>query len=105
MSLIKCPECKKEISDTAATCPGCGAPISEQKIASQPVITTERTSKDIKKHQAISLAMFIVGLVWIFNLQPTPETPRLAVFIPLGMIAFGAIWFLFTAGRKWWKHD
>ncbi|WP_417039619.1 zinc-ribbon domain-containing protein, partial [Clostridium porci] len=26
MSLIKCPECGKEISDKAEKCPGCGYP-------------------------------------------------------------------------------
>lgn len=25
MALIECPECKKQISDQAAACPGCGA--------------------------------------------------------------------------------
>lgn len=28
MALINCPECNKEISDTAASCLGCGAPIA-----------------------------------------------------------------------------
>lgn len=28
MALIKCPECGKEISDKAKSCPGCGCPIS-----------------------------------------------------------------------------
>ena len=27
MALIKCMECKKKISDQAASCPGCGAPV------------------------------------------------------------------------------
>ena len=27
MALIKCPECGREISDTASVCPGCGAPV------------------------------------------------------------------------------
>ena len=27
MALIKCPECGKEISDKAATCPNCGMPL------------------------------------------------------------------------------
>lgn len=31
MSLIKCPECKKEISDQAITCPHCGFPITQKK--------------------------------------------------------------------------
>lgn len=29
MALIKCPECKKEISDKASSCPICGFPLSE----------------------------------------------------------------------------
>lgn len=28
MSLIKCPECNKEISDKAKSCPNCGCPIT-----------------------------------------------------------------------------
>jgi hypothetical protein len=28
MSLIKCPECNKEISDKAKSCPNCGCPIN-----------------------------------------------------------------------------
>lgn len=31
MALIKCPECSKEISDKAVSCPNCGFPISENK--------------------------------------------------------------------------
>lgn len=27
MALIKCPECKREVSSTAKACPHCGAPI------------------------------------------------------------------------------
>jgi len=29
MALIKCPECEKEISDQAPTCPHCGAPLKQ----------------------------------------------------------------------------
>lgn len=31
MALIKCPECGKEISDTATTCPHCGTKTNYQK--------------------------------------------------------------------------
>jgi len=27
MGLITCPDCKKEISDTATSCPNCGSPL------------------------------------------------------------------------------
>ena len=29
MALIKCPECGKEVSDKAQSCPNCGCPLSE----------------------------------------------------------------------------
>lgn len=31
MSLIKCPECKKEISDQATSCPHCGFPLQKKE--------------------------------------------------------------------------
>ena len=31
MAQIKCPECNKEISDKAKSCPNCGCPISTTK--------------------------------------------------------------------------
>ena len=31
MALIKCPECKKEISDKATQCIHCGCPIEKEK--------------------------------------------------------------------------
>ena len=36
MALIKCPECGREISDKAASCPGCGCPSSEWQPKSLP---------------------------------------------------------------------
>ena len=37
MALIKCHECGKEISDTAPTCPGCGAPKKKLTVLEQEV--------------------------------------------------------------------
>lgn len=34
MALINCPECKKQISDKALSCPHCGLPLSERQIIS-----------------------------------------------------------------------
>lgn len=33
MALISCTECRREISDRAASCPGCGAPTAEAPVA------------------------------------------------------------------------
>lgn len=32
MAIIRCPECGREISDKAAACPSCGAPVSSGKV-------------------------------------------------------------------------
>ena len=32
MALIKCPECSKDVSDKAPTCPNCGAPIAAASV-------------------------------------------------------------------------
>lgn len=37
MSLVKCPECGKEISDQAASCPNCGMPMHQSTIKSTSV--------------------------------------------------------------------
>ncbi len=42
MALIKCPECGKEISDRAESCPSCGCPMDEEE--------DENDSKDYKSN-------------------------------------------------------
>ncbi len=40
MSLIRCPECKKEISDKATACPNCGMPLRLEDRGTYDVIIT-----------------------------------------------------------------
>lgn len=44
MALIKCPECGKEVSDSAKTCPNCGYPIAKT-VAAQEKTTVSKKSK------------------------------------------------------------
>ncbi len=65
MSLIKCSECGKEISDKAITCPSCGNPLAPVT-TSTPAngkVEIEMTNKKWKKR--FILAMFIFILAWI----------------------------------------
>ena len=56
MALIKCPECGREVSNTAKACPGCGAPISE--------LTAPGTVR-------IKLPNIELGLVGLFSSRAT----------------------------------
>ena len=38
MALVNCPECKKEVSDTAVTCPHCGYQLKETPILRSPAL-------------------------------------------------------------------
>lgn len=65
MALIKCPECGKEISDKANTCPNCGCPIEAvsidlSKTPSTPSTMTPPVKK--KKHGCLIAFLIIIGI-------------------------------------------
>ena len=50
MALIECPECNKEVSDKAISCPHCGFPIADiQKTESQHTVKVNNKIYDISK--------------------------------------------------------
>lgn len=52
MSLIKCPECKKKISNSASNCPNCGFQLTAEKL------------REIKQHEAkIMKVEIITGVI------------------------------------------
>ena len=64
MSLIKCPECNKEISTEAVSCIHCGKPLKEN------IQTIQKTSKRWKKVKLIAWIGLIIGFfVFITNVQ------------------------------------
>ena len=65
MALIHCKECDKEISDQAAACPACGAPIALPKKPS----SLEELKKPVQTKQAIGLLVFalFISLVWAYS--------------------------------------
>jgi uncharacterized membrane protein YvbJ len=66
MSLIECPECKKQISDKALKCPQCGAPIAS---ISSPTSTGPSLSKKGNKIRIILLALLVALLVIIVGVS------------------------------------
>lgn len=54
MALIKCPDCKKEVSDKAYSCPNCGYPIDQIAII------------NYREIQETEIKDFVVGPLLIF---------------------------------------
>lgn len=80
MSLINCPECNKEISDKAYSCPNCGYPIaasqkqeflkeieSTKREAAAEVLCNEQTEKP-KKHKKHTFLKIVLSIVIIISL-------------------------------------
>jgi hypothetical protein len=62
MSLVKCPDCEKEISSSASSCPNCGRPMSTAiKCPNCNSTNTEKISSASKVGSAIVFGVFAVG--------------------------------------------
>ncbi|WP_375265715.1 hypothetical protein [Planktotalea sp.] len=104
MALIECRECNSKISDHAEACPSCGAPMSvasETAAAGAQLRTVQLTSKKLKFHTLISIALMIIGAVWFFSTSKPEE-----IGTPYGFFMFvaGGIFFIITRIRVWWHH-
>jgi zinc-ribbon domain len=98
--LTSCTECNRQISDKAATCPSCGAPVGGLTYNLPPIlsadfkpVTIERTSKAIKGRQLLAAAVFWIGVISLFGG---------AGAIGGWMIALGAIYWLYLRIARWW---
>ena len=121
MALIACPECTKEISDKALSCPHCGNPaVSLPAVDEGPTIvtdaqghammietptrvatargdaiTTEATGKGPKLLQLIGGLMFGVGLIAQFG----GFSPVMAVIALIGLGVH-----IIGRASAWWSH-
>ena len=97
MALIECTECGKQISDQAATCPGCGAPVrslaNEQRAHEAQLI--EQTGKEFKALQLIGFCVLVLGLLVMMSGNVG------------GGMALGGVGLVLAIGAKvgaWWHH-
>jgi len=98
MPLINCPDCGREVSSNAASCPHCAAPICGQ--AKKNVVTIEKTSKPIKGAQAAGCLTVILGIIMM-------GIGSSKFFSGLGFLLFlaGFMTILVSIFARWWRHD
>ena len=62
MALITCPDCKKEISSSAESCPGCGRPMETSiKCPTCKSDDVEKISNASKVGSALMFGVFAMG--------------------------------------------
>lgn len=76
MALIKCPECKREVSDRAMSCPSCACPLER-------AMTTGAPGKKWKGIQLVSLGAIFLGILVAFG-TAIPQGGAYAGFLIVG---------------------
>jgi uncharacterized membrane protein YvbJ len=107
MALINCGECGKEVSDKAANCPNCGAPIAsakETRAAGAPLTTVQETSKKLKLQIVVSSIMFWIGSIWIMVVAQSPAITEKSYNTAIILLGVGITWYIITRFRIWWHH-
>lgn len=106
MALITCPDCGKEVSDRAAACNGCGAPLGVDAEARgsgvRSLTTTQLTSKSLKIQSLIAVVMFLVGMV--MAMATDPAEGESGVGIASLLMVVGVLLYIVTRFRIWWHH-
>jgi hypothetical protein len=98
VALIKCEECGRQVSDQAASCVGCGAPIGGSARDGARV-TTQSTGKDLKAHIVwAAVAMGLGGLIAIAG-----DGGGAKAFGALVAVV-GLIWYVVARTQIWWRH-
>lgn len=72
MSLIKCSECGKEISDKATTCPNCGAPIESMNNSIESSVSPipeepKKSKKERKKGSCLKTILIVFGVLIVLS--------------------------------------
>jgi uncharacterized membrane protein YvbJ len=104
MALISCPECNRDVSDSAPTCPNCGVPIAsarETKAAGTSLTTIQETSKKLKLHMISAVAVILIGVLFsIIDIDRGGKNSSISVILIIGGLGL----YFITRFRIWWHH-
>lgn len=96
MALIVCPDCGKQVSDQAASCPSCGHPLRGG------ATLIEQTAKNWKKVQAVGIVLMLLAPVSMLVIAYTSSADVFLAVVPL--LVLGVVVHLVGRFGAWWHH-
>ena len=88
MSLIKCKECGKEISDQATMCPYCGCPTGQMRKTLVQIDTAPKKRRKYRVRFLIFAPMFFLGVLFTMGSIASGEGGKLAFWFITGLVGF-----------------
>ena len=106
MALINCPECKKEVSDKAISCPYCGFPISPVLENEKDVIVQQngKSYEMIRLQKAIIYLLFLAGLILLIPCIAQNKS-TLTLIISGVLMGLAAVWFIVIMIVVWRRRN
>jgi hypothetical protein len=108
MTMITCSECGRAISDRAAACIGCGAPLgshSQIGLAPAPSAGLPPTRRQIRWRLLLAGLMLLVGIITAHQAAHLAHFAQLANSIATGLILVGLVWLLITLVQRLSPRD
>ncbi len=113
MAMILCDECGRAVSDKAAACVGCGAPIASraplqpsrapQRVARPAIPSVPASARLIRRNLALALATLALGLAASSLAERTHGAGRLPVLAAALLLIAGLagtlVWLV-----RWWAE-
>jgi peptidoglycan/LPS O-acetylase OafA/YrhL len=100
MAIIKCSECGRAVSDKAAACIGCGAPLapvatpSAFNLVPKPSITPPLTPGQLRWRLALASLTFVLGVIAADAVSHRPGGGRIASTLAALLVIVGLVWFI-----------
>lgn len=105
MALVRCPDCGKDVSTRASSCPNCGGPVAAEENKDKEIkVITEHTSKSLKGQSCLSGVLFLLGVLFVFSgitNKDGSDAVKLGFWIVLGSI----VWHTIIKISIWWHHE
>lgn len=90
MALIKCGECGREVSDKAAACPQCGAPVASALPPPAPAVIPPPPKKKSNHIGCLPTTIVIIATLWLVgkcsSSGTTPSAPAAGPAAPVAAV-------------------
>jgi hypothetical protein len=108
MTMITCSECGRAISDRAAACIGCGAPLgshSQINLAPAPSTGLPPTRRQIRWRLVLATLMLISGVIAAHQAAHLTHLAQLTRSAATALILVGLVWLLITLVQRLSPRD